>query len=101
VAKPPDPVESAQVGKHLEAVISGRLHKALLVTFLILAVELTGALLSHSLALFSDAGHVTTKILALGLAWFAVEQTKRPADDKRSFGYHRAGIWPQPPMAQR
>jgi len=88
----PDPVQSAQVGEHLEAVISGRLRKALLLTFVILAVELTGALLSHSLALFSDAGHVTTDILALGLAWFAVEQTKRPADDKRSFGYHRAGI---------
>jgi len=92
VAKPSDPVQSAQVGEHLEAVISGRLRKALLLTFVILAVELTGAVLSHSLALFSDAGHVTTDILALGLAWFAVEQTKRPADDKRSFGYHRAGI---------
>jgi len=77
--------------EHVEAVISGRLRKALLLTFVILAVELTGAVLSHSLALFSDAGHVTTDILALGLAWFAVEQTKRPADE-RSFGYHRAGI---------
>lgn len=84
----PEPV----VSEHIEAVISGRLRKALLLTFLILAVELAGAVLSHSLALFSDAGHVTTDILALGLAWFAVEQTKRPADDKRSFGYHRAGI---------
>ena len=83
---------SPLVGEHLEAVISGRLRKALLLTFVILAVELTGAVLSHSLALFSDAGLVTTDILALGLAWFAVEQTKRPADDKRSFGYHRAGI---------
>jgi cobalt-zinc-cadmium efflux system protein len=92
VAGPVQAAQSAQVGEHLEAVISGRLRKALLLTFIILAVELTGAVLSHSLALFSDAGHVTTDILALGLAWFAVEQTKRPADDKRSFGYHRAGI---------
>jgi cobalt-zinc-cadmium efflux system protein len=92
VSAAPNPAQSAQVAEHLEAVISGRLRKALLLTFVILAVELTGALLSHSLALFSDAGHVTTDILALGLAWFAVEQTKRPADDKRSFGYHRAGI---------
>ena len=87
-----DKIQTTQYGEHLEAVISGRLRKALLLTFVILAVELTGAVLSHSLALFSDAGHVTTDILALGLAWFAVEQTKRPADDKRSFGYHRAGI---------
>ena len=82
----------SDASEHLEAVVSGRLRKALLLTFIILAVELTGAILSDSLALFSDAGHVTTDILALGLAWFAVEQTKRPADDKRSFGYHRAGI---------
>lgn len=85
-------VTGTVVSEHLEAVVSGRLRKALLLTFLILAVELAGAVFSHSLALFSDAGHVTTDILALGLAWFAVEQTKRPADDKRSFGYHRAGI---------
>jgi cobalt-zinc-cadmium efflux system protein len=92
VTDPADKIQTTQYGEHLEAVVSGRLRKALLLTFVILAVELTGAVLSHSLALFSDAGHVTTDILALGLAWFAVEQTKRPADDKRSFGYHRAGI---------
>lgn len=92
MAKAADSASASQYSEHLEAVISGRLRKALLLTLVILAVELTGAVLSHSLALFSDAGHVTTDILALGLAWFAVEQTKRPADDKRSFGYHRAGI---------
>jgi cobalt-zinc-cadmium efflux system protein len=92
MAEAEDSTPPADYSEHLEAVISGRLRKALLLTFVILAVELTGAVLSHSLALFSDAGHVTTDILALGLAWFAVEQTKRPADDKRSFGYHRAGI---------
>ncbi|HEX2714187.1 MAG TPA: cation diffusion facilitator family transporter, partial [Candidatus Acidoferrales bacterium] len=51
-----------------------------------------GGILSHSLALLADAGHVTTDIFALALAWFAVKQTERPADEARSFGYHRAGI---------
>jgi len=97
---PPSEVEPVAVGgavssdikEHLEAVISGRLRLALTLTLAILVVELAGGVWSHSLALLSDAGHVTTDIFALGLAWFAVEQTRRPADAKRSFGYHRAGI---------
>ena len=72
--------------------ISGRLRTALALTLAILVVELAGGIWSHSLALLSDAGHVTTDIFALGLAWFAVEQTRRPADAQRTFGYHRAGI---------
>ena len=82
----------AEVSEHLEAVVSGRLRQALLLTLLILVIELAGGVWSHSLALLSDAGHVTTDIFALGLAWFAVKQTERPADEARSYGYHRAGI---------
>jgi cobalt-zinc-cadmium efflux system protein len=80
------------ISEHLDAIVSGRLRQALLLTLVILIVELAGAVWSHSLALFSDAGHVTTDIFALGLAWFAVKQTERPADEVRSYGYHRAGI---------
>jgi cobalt-zinc-cadmium efflux system protein len=80
------------VSEHVEAVVSGRLRQALILTALILVVELGGGVWSHSLALLSDAGHVTTDIFALGLAWFAVKQTERPADEARSYGYHRAGI---------
>jgi cobalt-zinc-cadmium efflux system protein len=58
----------------------------------VLAVELAGGLLSHSLALLSDAGHVLTDVFALGLAWFAVAQANRPADKRRSYGYHRVSI---------
>jgi cobalt-zinc-cadmium efflux system protein len=68
------------------------LKRALLLTIAILAVELAGGLLSHSLALLSDAGHVLTDVFALGLAWFAVEQSKRPADQRRSYGYQRVSI---------
>src|SRR5438874_11397909 len=69
-----------------------RLRFALGLTLVILVVELAGGLLSHSLALLSDAGHVLTDVFALGLAWFAVEQSKRPADQRRTYGYHRVGI---------
>jgi len=61
-------------------------------TLAVLVIELAGGLLSHSLALLSDAGHVLTDVFALGLAWFAVEQSKRPADQRRTYGYHRVGI---------
>ncbi|HZS94981.1 MAG TPA: cation diffusion facilitator family transporter [Chloroflexota bacterium] len=69
-----------------------RLRLAFFLTLIILAIELAGGVLSHSLALLSDAGHVFTDIIALGLAWFAAVQAGRPADASRTFGYHRTGI---------
>jgi cobalt-zinc-cadmium efflux system protein len=71
---------------------SAVLKRALALTCLVLVVELAGGLLSHSLALLSDAGHVLTDVFALGLAWFAVAQAKRPADRRRSYGYQRVSI---------
>ena len=71
---------------------SGRLRVALLLTLGVLGVEVVAGLLSHSLALLSDAGHLVTDLAALGLAWFAVEQSRRPADSRRTFGYHRVGM---------
>jgi cobalt-zinc-cadmium efflux system protein len=65
---------------------------ALALTCVVLVVELVGGLISHSLALLSDAGHVLTDVFALGLAWFAVAQANRPADARRSYGYHRVSI---------
>ncbi len=77
----------------MEHVGSGsRLRLALGLTLAILVIELAGGLLSHSLALLSDAGHVLTDVFALGLAWFAVAQARRPADRRRSYGYHRVGV---------
>jgi len=65
---------------------------ALALTCVVLVVELAGGLAAHSLALLSDAGHVLTDVFALGLAWFAVAQAQRPADLRRSYGYHRVSI---------
>src|SRR5207244_8191198 len=69
-----------------------RLRFALGLTLVILVIELAWGLLSHSLALLADAGHVLTDVFALGLAWFAIEQSKRPGDRRRSYGYQRVGI---------
>jgi len=71
---------------------AGALKVALGLTLLVLAVEVAGGLAAHSLALMSDAGHVLTDVFALGLAWFALAQSRRPADQRRSYGYQRATI---------
>ena len=69
-----------------------RLRLGLVLTLAVLLIEFAGGLFSHSLALLSDAGHVLTDVFALGLAWFAVEQSKRPADQRRTYGYQRVSI---------
>jgi cobalt-zinc-cadmium efflux system protein len=78
---------------HDQADLTGStLRQAFLLTALILAVEALAGYFSHSLALLSDAGHILTDVVALGLAWFAVVQARRPADTRRTYGYHRVGI---------
>lgn len=69
-----------------------RLRAAFLLTSVLLAIEASGGILSHSLALLSDAGHVFTDLVALGIAWFAKAQARRPANASRTYGYHRTGI---------
>jgi cobalt-zinc-cadmium efflux system protein len=69
-----------------------KLRTALFLTFFILLIEVVGGLVSHSLALLSDSGHVLTDILALGLAWFAANRAEKPADAHNTYGYYRTGI---------
>ena len=71
---------------------AGQMKKAFFLTLLILVVEVIGGILSHSLALLSDAGHVLTDIAAIGLSWFALKQSEKPPSEKMTFGYHRSGI---------
>ena len=77
---------------HTHGMAKQTLRLAFFLTLIILAAELAGGLLSNSLALLSDAGHVLTDIFALGLAWFATAQAERPANANKTFGYHRVGI---------
>ncbi|MHB8620377.1 MAG: cation diffusion facilitator family transporter [Chloroflexota bacterium] len=68
------------------------LKQAFFLTVIILGVEGAAGFFSHSLALLADAGHILTDVVALGLAWFAADQARRPADSKRTYGYQRVGI---------
>ena len=69
-----------------------RLGLSLLVTAGIMVAEAVGGILSGSLALVSDAGHMLTDVAALGLALLAVRFASRPADEKRTFGFRRAEV---------
>ena len=62
---------------------------ALALTGLILLAEVAGGLLTHSLALLSDAAHVLLDMLALGMSYVALRLAARPADDRHTYGYHR------------
>src|SRR6202011_3909405 len=77
---------------HSHGMAKQSLRLAFFLTMLILVAELVGGFVANSLALLSDAGHVVTDIFALGLAWFAVVQAERPANARKTFGYHRVGI---------
>ena len=63
---------------------------ALTATFTV--VEVVGGLITGSLALLADAGHMLSDTLSLGLALFAAWLAGRPATPERSFGYQRAEI---------
>ncbi|MEM5585855.1 MULTISPECIES: cation diffusion facilitator family transporter [unclassified Roseibium] len=54
--------------------------------------ELIGGWLSGSLALMADAVHMVTDAASLGLAWWAFQQSKKPADDRLTYGRDRLPV---------
>ncbi len=72
---------------------TGRVLKwSLIATILFVVLQIVAGIQAHSLALLSDAGHNFTDALALLLAWFALYMQLKPADETRTYGYHRAGV---------
>ena len=65
---------------------------ALVIVLGIMIIEVVGGILSNSLALLGDAGHMLVDALALGLSLFALTLARRPATRSKTFGYHRAEI---------
>jgi cobalt-zinc-cadmium efflux system protein len=65
---------------------------AIVVTTFVALLEFWGGYASHSLALTSDAVHVTMDFFALGLALVAAIGAERPADRKRTYGYGRIEV---------
>jgi cobalt-zinc-cadmium efflux system protein len=69
-----------------------RLIASFVITAGIFLVEMIGGILSNSLALLSDAGHVLTDAFALGLSMIAARISKRPSDYRATYGYQRFGL---------
>lgn len=69
-----------------------RVVAALILTGVFMVVEVIGGILSGSLALLADAGHMLTDTMALALAALAFRVSKRPATSKLTFGYQRFQI---------
>ena len=65
---------------------------ALILTSTFLVIEVIAGLITQSLALLSDAAHMFTDAAALAIAMAAIQIAKRPADNKRTFGYQRFEI---------
>src|SRR6185295_10920181 len=69
-----------------------RLAIVLALTSVYLLAEFVGGLLTHSLALLADAGHMLTDVAGLALALFAIRFAERPATPERTYGYYRIEI---------
>src|SRR5690349_8940130 len=66
---------------------------SLAITAIVMVVQVAGAVLSGSLALFADAVHMFTDAAALVIALIASAVAARPANDRRTFGYQRAEVF--------
>jgi cobalt-zinc-cadmium efflux system protein len=69
-----------------------RLVVVLVLTLAVLVAELVGAMLSGSLALLADAGHMVADAASVGLALSASYIASLPPTSRRTFGLHRAEI---------
>lgn len=76
---------AAEVGRSGER----RVLWALLITGGFMLAEVAGGLISSSLTLLADAGHMLTDTAALGLSWYAFRVSRRPSTPKHSYGQHR------------
>lgn len=70
----------------------GRLLSALGVTVMIMAAEVVGTVLSGSLALLADAGHMLIDASGLLIALIAASLALRPRTPERTWGYQRAEV---------
>ncbi|MGL9688352.1 MAG: cation diffusion facilitator family transporter [Wolbachia sp.] len=78
-------------GKH-SAAESKRLIYSIIIVAITMLMEIVGGVISHSLALLSDAGHMFTDLFALVLSWVSHRFSAKKSDLQRSYGYHRLQI---------
>jgi cobalt-zinc-cadmium efflux system protein len=81
-----------EVPRHYKAAAKRRLVAGAALTVTMMVVEIMGGLISGSLALLSDAGHMFTHFLALLVALIALVVAGRPAPQQYTYGYFRAEV---------
>ena len=69
-----------------------RLLIVLAITGLYMLAEVVGGLLTGSLALLADSGHLLGDVLGLAMAASAIRFARRPATAGRTYGFYRAEI---------
>lgn len=77
---------------HTHASTGRRMALAVVLTLGFVVGEAVAGGFANSLALLSDAGHNFADFLALLFSWYALRMAGRPADARRTFGYHRVGV---------
>ena len=70
----------------------GRLRIVFAITLLVMVFEIIAGLVSGSLALLADAGHMLTDVAGIGLALTAIYLAARPATEGRTYGWYRLEI---------
>jgi cobalt-zinc-cadmium efflux system protein len=65
---------------------------AMIPAFVVFSVEIYGGIVSGSLALLADAGHIAIDIGSLVISYIAVWVARKPANDRKSYGYYRVEI---------
>jgi len=81
--------------KSEKRIVAGRvriLRLVLILTSSYFVVQLSGGLISGSLALIADAGHMLTDVAGLILSLLAISFTRRPATPQRTYGFYRMEI---------
>jgi cobalt-zinc-cadmium efflux system protein len=79
----------AHTHAHDDRLAVGRLRLALIFTAAFLVAEVVGGLITNSLALLADAGHMLTDVGALALSLFVAWFSRQPASPAKTYGYLR------------
>ena len=79
-------------GADLDASLNRGFYVAIALTAVTLVAEIAGGFWTNSLALLSDAAHVFMDLFALVLSLVAIRLARFPANDRRTYGWHRAEI---------
>ena len=77
---------------HAHSSAGWKVKAALAVTLALVTLEFISGTLAHSLALVSDGWHNLSDVPSLALSWLALYFERRPPDERKTFGYQRAGV---------